>query len=112
MKKFNLPLIALATLLATTLLTSANAAEKQEVTLTGEGKCAKCALHEADKCMNVLQTKEDGKTVTYYLAENKLSKDFHENICKGSHKVTATGTVKEKDGKKILTASKIELAKE
>ena len=37
---------------------------------------------------------------------------FHEDVCKQAKKVTASGTVKEVDGKKLLTASKIELAKD
>jgi predicted nucleotidyltransferase len=82
----------------------------EEKTITGEGKCAKCSLKETDTCQNVIQTQEDGKTVTYYLAKNKVSKDFHDNICKESKKITATGTVKEADGKKELVATKIELA--
>ena len=86
-------------------------AKEAEVTITGEGKCAKCALHETDKCQNVIQVQEEGKTVTYYLAQNKMSKDFHENLCKQTQKVTATGTVTEKDGKKMMKVSKIELAK-
>lgn len=105
MKKL-LSIVTLAGLMAI----PAFAADK-EVTITGEGKCAKCALHEQDKCQNVIQTQEDGKTVTYYLAQNATSKDFHDNLCKKSEKVTATGTVKEKNGKKILTVSKIEEAK-
>jgi hypothetical protein len=40
-----------------------------------------------------------------------VSKDFHENICQENKKITATGTVKEVDGKMQLTATKIELAK-
>lgn len=107
MKKLSF-VVALAGLLAI----PAFAADKdKEVTVTGEGKCAKCALHSADKCQNVIETAENGKTVTYYLAQNKTSKDFHENLCKNSEKVTATGTVKEEDGKKVLTVSKIEAAK-
>jgi hypothetical protein len=109
MKKISL-LCALAGLLVTALAMPAIAADK-EVTITGEGKCAKCALHETDKCQNAIQTQEDGKTVTYYLTQNKVSKGFHENLCKESQKITATGTLAEKDGKKMLTASKIELAK-
>ena len=93
------------------LATPTFAEDKKEVTITGEGKCAKCVLKEADKCQNVIQTKQDGKTVTYYLAQNDVSKDFHEDLCKESKKVTATGTVTEADGKKELTVSKIELAK-
>ena len=105
MKKFS-SIIALVGLLAI----PAFAADK-EVTITGEGKCAKCALHETKKCQNVIQTEENGKTVTYYLAQNDASKDFHDNLCKKSEKVTATGTVSEENGKKILTVSKIEEAK-
>src|ERR1043166_4541693 len=92
---------AIAGLLVTALATSAFAADK-EVTVTGEGKCAKCALKQADKCQNVIESEEGGKKVTYYL-EGKESKAFHENLCKESHKVTATGTVEEKDGKKVMT---------
>jgi hypothetical protein len=40
-----------------------------------------------------------------------VSKKFHENLCQDSKKVTATGTVKEVNGKMELTPSKIELAK-
>ena len=83
----------------------------KEVTVTGEGKCGKCSLKETEKCQNVIEAKENGKTVKYYLTQNATSKEFHDNICKEAKKVTATGTVKEVDGKKELTVSKIELAK-
>jgi Family of unknown function (DUF6370) len=85
--------------------------DSKEVTITGEGKCGKCSLKETEKCQNVIEAKEDGKTVKYYLTQNETSKEFHDNICKEAKKVTATGTVKEVDGKKELTVSKIELAK-
>ena|SRR2546425_4279816 len=100
--------VAAFVLAATTMRTFA---EDKEITITGEGKCAKCALKETEKCQNVLQTKKDGKEVTYYFVQNDVSKDFHENLCKESKKITATGTVKEVNGKKEFTAKKIELAK-
>jgi hypothetical protein len=81
-------------------------------TLSGDGKCAKCALKETKECQNTVQVKEGDKTVTYYLVQNDVSKDFHDNICKGPKKVKATGTVKEVDGKMQLTATKIEVVKE
>ena len=81
-------------------------------TLTGEGKCAKCALKETEKCQNTVTVKEGNKSVTYYMVENEVSKDFHSNICKGPKKVKATGTVKEVDGKMQLTPTKIELVKD
>jgi hypothetical protein len=83
------------------------AADAKTVTLTGEGKCAKCGLHEADKCQNVIQTKEDGKTVTYYVVQNDVAKKFHGTICQATKNVTAKGTVKEVDGKKQFTATEI-----
>jgi len=107
MKKVLVLLSCITGVLTLALATPAFAAE---TTITGEGKCAKCSLKETDSCQNVIQTQEDGKTVNYYLAKNKISKDFHDNICKETKKVTATGTVKEVDGKKEFTASKIELA--
>jgi len=88
------------------------AAEAKEVTITGSMVCGKCTLHETKSCQNVVQVQQDGKTVNYYLAENDLSKANHKAICGGdAEKVTVTGTVTEKDGKEMLTASKIEVVK-
>jgi RecG-like helicase len=99
--------VAAFVLAATTTRTFA---EDKEITISGDGKCAKCALKETEKCQNVIQTKKDGKEVTYYFVKNEVSEKFHENLCKDSKKVTATGTVKEVNGKKEFTAKKIELA--
>jgi len=99
--------LLMATLFATALTFSA-LAEDKEVTVTGDGQCAKCALKETKKCQNTIKT-ADGKT--YYITDNKVAKDFHNEICKETKKITATGTVKEKDGKMELTASKIEVVK-
>jgi hypothetical protein len=93
-------------LLTLTTATPAFAAGK-EVTLQGEAKCAKCSMHEADKCQTVIQTKEDGKTVTYWVTQNDVAKAFHKEVCTDSKKVKATGKVEEVDGKKKLTLAKI-----
>jgi len=101
---------SLAGLMLLALSVPAFAADKEkEITIKGEGKCAKCALHETDKCQNAIETTQHGKKVTYYLTKNEVSNDFHDNVCKEAKQVKATGTVKEVDGKKELTASKIEL---
>ena len=81
-------------------------------TITGDGMCAKCELKEAKECQNAIKVKEGGKTVTYYLVQNDVSKKFHKNVCKSTEKVKATGTVKEVDGKMELTPTKIDLVKE
>jgi hypothetical protein len=104
MKKIASAIIGLSFLV---MAMSAMADDKVQ-TITGEGKCAKCALHETDKCQNALQVQKDGKTVTYYLVQNDVSKNFHDNICKESKKITVTGTVAEVDGKQQITPTKIE----
>ncbi|SIN78158.1 hypothetical protein SAMN05444166_0812 [Singulisphaera sp. GP187] len=106
------PLLAVAVLFSG--LTLAWAAE--EVTITGDAVCAKCALKETPKCQNTITTEEKGKKVTYYLAKNAESNKAHQSlsICGATKdapvKVKATGTVKEEEGKKVLTATKIEAA--
>ena len=105
--------LALVAGVAAVLLAAATVrtlAAEPNVTITGEGKCAKCALKETKECQNVIQAEKDGKMVNYYLVANDVSKEFHGKLCKESKKVTATGTAKEVDGKWQLTPTKIELA--
>ena len=79
------------------------------ITITGNMVCAKCTLHETTSCQNVVQVTKDGKTVNYYLVQNDASKAAHGAICGGDpEKVTVTGTVEEKDGKQLVTPTKIE----
>lgn len=101
----------LFSLLAATVLCSGVVLAAEVMTITGEGKCAKCALKETDKCQNVIQVEEGGKTTSYYLAPNKVAKAYHKTVCTTTVKTTATGDVTEKDGKKILTATEIKEAK-
>jgi|ERR1041384_1000972 hypothetical protein len=115
MKKLSLILTAAAGLALLALATPTFAAEKgKETTLTGEAKCAKCALKESDKCQTVIQTEgKNGKTVTYYLADNEAAKSFHPTVCHGPKKVKATGVVKRTEaGKREFTVTKIEEVKE
>ena len=110
MKNLKLTIALLAGLALTSLTTTAFAGDK-EVTITGDACCAKCALHQADKCQTVVKATVDGKEVMYYLT-GKEAKTFHEKICGGTtQKVTVTGTVTEKDGKEMLKATKIEEVK-
>jgi hypothetical protein len=96
---------------ATSRLLAGDSASK-EITITGKAVCGKCFLHETKECQNVVQAEKDGKPVNYYLVQNKVSKAFHKNICgNDGEKVTVTGTVTEKDGKQVLTPTKIEPVK-
>ena len=81
------------------------------MTITGEAKCAKCVLHQGDKCQTVIQTEgKNGKMVTYYLTDNQTAKDFHESVCHEAKKVTAKGVAKKRDDKRELTATEIKIA--
>ena len=76
---------------------------------TGKLTCAKCELKETPACQNVLQVQESGATVNYYLADNKVSTDYHSNVCEApKENVTVMGVVQEQGGKKVIVASKIE----
>ena len=52
MKRKAFIVVAVLTLLAALVLPAAAA---EEVTITGMGTCAKCGMHEADKCQTVIQ---------------------------------------------------------
>jgi hypothetical protein len=88
------------------------AQDKKEVTLKGEIACAKCSLHQSDKCGTAIVVKENGKDVTYIFQDKGMQEPYYEGLCGGDKKpATVTGVVTEKDGKKYLKPSKVELAK-
>jgi len=97
------------TLLAVTVFCSGVALAAEVVTITGEGKCAKCALKETKTCQNAVIVEKDGMKKTYYLAQNDVAKKAHakDGFCRASKeepiKVKVTGTCVEKDGKHLLT---------
>jgi len=76
-------------------------------TLKGEICCAKCELKESDKCATVIKVKEDGKDVVYYF-DAKAGKKYHKDICTTCKEGTVKGTISEKDGKKIVTVTKLD----
>ncbi|QDU23660.1 DUF6370 family protein [Urbifossiella limnaea] len=88
--------------------------EKKETKLTGTLVCAACALNETKTCVNALQVKGDGKAVvTYYLSDKGNREAFHGEVCGGGklEGVTVYGTVGEKDGKKTIVPTKLEVPK-
>ena len=86
----------------------ADKAPAKEVTVKGTAKCAKCSLKEADKCQATLVTKDGDKEVKYYVT-GKEGSALHKEICTADKEnVTVTGKVTEKDGKKMLAATKVE----
>jgi type 1 fimbria pilin len=112
MKKSKWFLALVAGLVAATFTMRALAADSSDVTLTGMMVCGKCKLHITKECQDVLQVEKDGKTVNYFLTQNKVATDFHPNICEtDGEKVKVTGKVSEKDGKEVMVASKIEEVK-
>lgn len=95
--------------LATTIIAALSLPVLAE-TLEGEATCAKCQLKLAEKCQFAITVEKDGKKETILAEQNDVAKKFHENICKDTVKVKAEGTVAEKDGKKLITLTKVEKA--
>jgi len=81
----------------------------EDVKITGEASCAKCALNLTAECQNAITiTGKDGKKEVILMEQNAVAKDFHSTICQDPAKVKAEGVMAERDGKKVLTATKIE----
>src|SRR5688572_5419064 len=102
------------TLLSTTILAaltlSVSAADTTKV--SGEATCANGDLKKADACQRAIKVKNaDGKEEILFAENNKVSKDSHKNICTSAEKVNAEAAITEKEGKKTIVLSKVELAK-
>jgi hypothetical protein len=104
----NVAKVGLAVALALGLAAAVQAGE--EKTVTGKVMCAKCALKKADaeKCQDVLVSKNDDGTVSEYYLEKTAALEAFGHVCQGEKTATATGTVSEKDGKTWLAPSKME----
>jgi hypothetical protein len=80
-----------------------------DVKITGEAVCAKCELQEVTTCQMAIKVKNaSGKEEIILADNNKVAKDFHDEICQKNAKVNAEGTITEKGGKKTITLTKIE----
>ena len=78
-------------------------------TFKGEMVCAKCYLNKPDakECQDVLLVKDAaGKTTEYYITKNAVAQESGE-ACTQAIPAVVIGTVKDTDGRKWLTASKI-----
>lgn len=107
-------LVLAALAIGAVLSPAARAEEKaKDVKVTGTLVCAKCKLKMdgVKQCTNALQVKEGDKTVTYVLDDKGSEEDYHE--CGGGEKkdVTVSGKLTEKDGKKTIKPTKVELKK-
>jgi hypothetical protein len=105
--------VGLAVVLALFMVAAVQADEKEgkEVTIKGTMCCGKCSLGETKDCCNVVKVKEGDKTVEYFLKDKGRGEKYHKKICPPSSEadVEVTGTVTEKDGKKWITPSKVDL---
>jgi hypothetical protein len=82
-----------------------------DVKITGEAVCAKCELQEVTSCQMAIKVRNSsGKEEIIMADNNKVSKDFHDEICQKNAKVVAEGVITEKDGKKTIALSKVSRA--
>lgn len=80
----------------------------EDVKITGEASCAKCALSLTAECQNAITvTGKDGKKEVILVEQNALAKDFHSVICQDPVKVKAEGVLAEQNGRKVITLTKI-----
>jgi hypothetical protein len=102
--------LGLAVALVVGLVAGANAGD--EATMTGKIMCAKCTLKKADakECQDVLVVKDGDKVTEYYVEKNDVAKTFG-HVCSSEKAAVVTGKVTEKDGKKWISATKMEAPK-
>lgn len=97
----------LAALLVASIAAPALAAD---AAYSGSLMCAMCTLKKSDahECQDVLVvTEANGAKTEYYVTKNDVAAKAGE-ACTAEIKATVTGTVSEKDGRKWITATKIE----
>jgi RecG-like helicase len=82
----------------------------KETTVKGNITCAKCELKKETKCTTVIVVKEKDKDVVYYFDKAGHDK-YHDDICTKGKKGSVTGTVEEKEGKKIIMVKKVDYDK-
>lgn len=101
-------LLAIVMLIGGLALTGAHAGDKKdkEVTLKGKICCAKCELSVETECMTVIVTKKDKKDVTIYF-DKPSDKKHHASICSEAKNGSVTGTVTEKDKKKVVAVKSL-----
>jgi hypothetical protein len=100
--------VVLGLCVALFLVVGVRADDQKEVELKGTITCAKCDLKEAKTCQTVIKVKgDDGKDVVYYF-DTAGHKKYHKPICTEAKEGTVKGTVEEKDGKKVVTVSKLD----
>ena len=80
-------------------------------TIQGESLCARCELKETEKCQTAIRVQEDKRQVVYYAEDNRVSRDFQAKVCESVKPVTATGTVRERGGKLLITLKEIAVVK-
>jgi hypothetical protein len=100
--------LGLVMLLAVGLVTTG--LQAAEETFSGNVLCAKCTLKKADAsaCQDVLIVKNaSGAATELYIVKNDVATKFG-HVCSGETPATVVGTVAEKDGKKWITASKMD----
>jgi len=82
-----------------------------DVKITGEAVCAKCELQQTTSCQMAIKVRNaSGKEEIILADNNKVAKDFHDEICQRNARVVAEGVITEKDGKKTIALTKIEKA--
>ncbi|HLW67969.1 MAG TPA: DUF6370 family protein [Gemmataceae bacterium] len=76
------------------------------VVLKGKITCAKCELELTKRCASVIVVKENGKEVIYFF-DTDGNKKYHAETCSQSRPGEVAGFISQKDGKKIITVTRV-----
>jgi hypothetical protein len=98
-------MMVLALFAVAALVAGVQADDKKDMKYEGTITCAKCDLGKADKCATVIKLKD--KDEVYYF-DTDSHKKYHGKICNSPKEGTVTGTVTEKDGKKVIKVTKVD----
>lgn len=81
------------------------------ITVSGDGVCVACILHEGRDHKAAIRVHEDGQTHIYYVSPKSLTDPVQNRLCQAPTPVIARGEVRQQGGRLALAAQSFELAK-
>ncbi len=79
------------------------------ITVTGKGRCTKCATKETVICQSVVIVEAGRDKALYYLTENEVATSFHDKLGRETKAVKVKGTVQRSGTRLKLTATSFEV---
>ena len=81
----------------------------QGITVTGKGRCTKCATKESLVCQSVVIVEAGREKAVYYLQENAVTTTFHDKVGAATKAVTVKGTLQRAGARLKLTPTSFDV---